>query len=71
MGGWQEHRLNQKETLNVCVQWSLMRFRVGLGTRMKGLKDPCLKSKGEEFKFQPNTFSDFSLLHTEFNLISV
>lgn len=37
MEGWQEHRLNQKEKLNMCVHWSLMRFRVGLGTRMKGV----------------------------------
>lgn len=33
VGGWQEQRLNQKEKLNTCVQWSLVRFRVGLAAR--------------------------------------
>ena len=42
------------------------------GIERTGLKDPCLQSKGEELKFQPNKFSDFFFcLHTEFNLISV
>jgi len=45
----------------------------GIGNKDEriGLKGPCLQSKGEELKFQPNKFSDFFPLHTQFNLISV
>lgn len=59
VGGWQEHRLNQKEKLNMCVQ-RLDEIQSGNEDERIGLKDPCLQSKGEGLKFQPfNTFSEF------------
>lgn len=60
VGGWQEHRLNQKEKLNVCVQ-RLDEIQSGSKDERIGSKHPCLQSKREGLKFQPfNVFSDFS-----------
>lgn len=77
-GRWNSGRLAgaqakaQRDDERVCpVELGEIQSAIGNKDERIGLKDPCLQSKGEEFKFQPNKFSDFSLLPIEFNLISV
>lgn len=57
MGGWQEQRLNQKEKLNTCVQWS------------PDCKIHVCKAKEKNWNFTPAHFLSYP--HKQLNLVSV
>lgn len=50
----------EREAEHVCpVELDEIQSGTGNKDERIGLKDPCLQSKGEELKFQPNKFSEF------------